>query len=155
MTVQKLKEITNGLDVEIKEFQEDCSNSVSCLKVLNCSLKDIIKTIIMFNENNDHFAFVLRGDQRIDRKPLKKELSCRDLRLATKEEIMGVTGFPLGGVPPLGFKSNWIIESDLIHEKNKTFLAGGGSKKSLMKITPEIILNITKAKIISFNSSLS
>ena len=136
-------------------YEEDVSNSESCRHVLGVSLTGIIKTIIMLNEERKAFAFVLRGDCRIDRKLLKKELHSKDFRLATPEQILEITGYPLGGVPPFGYTAEFIIDGRLLEEQNTKFYAGGGSTNTLIKITPLEIIKVTKAKVSSFSKPFS
>ena len=53
----------------------------------------IIKTIVV-NCGDEFRAYILRGNKRLD----VKSLGCR---LATPEEVLTVTGYPIGGVPPV------------------------------------------------------
>lgn len=52
---------------------------------------------------DDRFAlFVLPADRKLDSGAIRKELNCRKLRFATREELVELTGLAPGSVPPFG-----------------------------------------------------
>jgi prolyl-tRNA editing enzyme YbaK/EbsC (Cys-tRNA(Pro) deacylase) len=85
----------------------------------------IIKTIVV-NCGGEFRAYILRGTKRLD----VKSLGCR---LATPEEVLSVTGYPVGGVPPvLGIPV--FIDEELLSEDY--VYGGGGDDHSLLKFRP-------------------
>ncbi len=85
----------------------------------------IIKTIVV-NCGGEFRAYVLRGTKRLD----VKSLGCR---LATPEEVFSVTGYPVGGVPPvLGIPV--FIDEELLSEDY--VYGGGGDGHSLLRFRP-------------------
>jgi prolyl-tRNA editing enzyme YbaK/EbsC (Cys-tRNA(Pro) deacylase) len=46
--------------------------------------------------------FVLSADRRVDSAAIRRELSLRKLRFASREELAALTGLVPGGVPPFG-----------------------------------------------------
>lgn len=152
---RKLKEFIekNKVDCQQYLYEYDVSTTEACTK-LGIMLEGIVKTIIMFNERGEMFALVLRGDHRIDRKPLRQKYNCKDFRLATAEEILEKTGYPLGGVPPFGFAAEWLIDEEVMKEAEKEFYAGGGSTLALVRLTPKEMVRVTKADILHFTLSL-
>jgi Uncharacterized conserved protein len=85
----------------------------------------IIKTIVV-NCGGEFRAYILRGTKRLD----VKSLGCR---LATPEEVLSVTGYPVGGVPPvLGIPV--FIDEELLSEDY--VYGGGGNDHSLLRFRP-------------------
>lgn len=85
----------------------------------------IIKTIVV-NCGGEFRAYILRGAKRLD----VKSLGCR---LATPEEVLSVTGYPVGGVPPvLGIPV--FIDEELLSEDY--VYGGGGDDHSLLRFRP-------------------
>jgi prolyl-tRNA editing enzyme YbaK/EbsC (Cys-tRNA(Pro) deacylase) len=85
----------------------------------------IIKTIVV-NCGGEFRAYILRGTKRLD----VKSLGCR---LATPEEVLSVTGYPVGGVPPvLGIPV--FIDEELLSEDY--VYGGGGDDHSLLRFRP-------------------
>ncbi len=149
---RKLKQLIekNKVDCQQYFYEYDVSTSEACTK-LGITLDNIVKTIIMFNERGEMFALVLRGDHRIDRKPLRQKYNCKDFRLATAEEILSRTGYPLGGVPPFGFAAEWLIDEEVMKEADKEFYAGGGSTLALVRLTPKEMVRVTKGIVTKFS----
>jgi prolyl-tRNA editing enzyme YbaK/EbsC (Cys-tRNA(Pro) deacylase) len=85
----------------------------------------IIKTIVV-NCRGEFRAYILRGTKRLD----VKSLGCR---LATPEEVLSVTGYPVGSVPPvLGIPV--FIDGELLSEDY--VYGGGGDDHSLLRFRP-------------------
>lgn len=149
---RKLKEFIEKNKVNCQQYfyEYDVSTTEACTK-LGIMLDGIVKTIIMFNERQEMFALVLRGDQRIDRKPLRQKYNCKNFRLATAEEILSRTGYPLGGVPPFGFAAEWLIDEEVMKEADKEFFAGGGSTFALVKLTSKEMVRVTRAQMMKFS----
>jgi prolyl-tRNA editing enzyme YbaK/EbsC (Cys-tRNA(Pro) deacylase) len=85
----------------------------------------IIKTIVV-NCGGEFRAYILRGTKRLN----VKSLGCR---LATPEEVLSVTGYPVGGVPPvLGIPV--FIDEELLSEDY--VYGGGGDDHSLLRFRP-------------------
>lgn len=73
----------------------------------------LLKTII-YNSGGSFVAVLMRGDREINEAKLKKVLGEVGLELATPEEIMKVTGAPLGFSGPVGLKGVRLIADDSI-----------------------------------------
>lgn len=73
----------------------------------------LLKTII-YNSEGSFVAVLMRGDREINEAKLKKVLGEVGLELATPEEIMKVTGAPLGFSGPVGLKGVRLIADNSI-----------------------------------------
>lgn len=89
----------------------------------------IIKTIVV-NCGGEFRAYILRGTKRLD----VKSLGCR---LATPEEVLTVTGYPIGGVPPV-LNIPVFIDKELLNEDY--VYGGGGDDHSLLRFKPRVLV---------------
>ena len=100
-------------------------------------LKKIVKSIVVVDKNLEKpLLLVLRGDKKIDFKKLEKIMN-KKYRLAKPNEVLKITGYEVGGVPPFGLKNKietWLDESVLEVDE---VTSGGGDHKHLMKIKSE------------------
>ncbi|HOP09023.1 MAG TPA: YbaK/EbsC family protein, partial [Candidatus Methanofastidiosa archaeon] len=69
-----------------------------------------------------------------------------EVRLATQNEVMAMTGFPAGGVPPFGYDAVFLIDENVM--ERRAVWAGGGSDRALIKIRPQEIKRITDANVV-------
>lgn len=74
---------------------------------------ELLKTII-YNSGGSFVAVLMRGDREINEAKLKKALGAVGLELATPEEIMKVTGAPLGFSGPVGLRGVRLIADNSI-----------------------------------------
>lgn len=92
---------------------------------LGVDVEKIVKTIVVVC-GADYRAYVVRGNKKLD----LKQLGCR---LATAEEVLSTTGFPVGGVPP-ALPIPVYIDRELLTEEY--VYGGGGDEYSLLKFRP-------------------
>ena len=85
----------------------------------------IIKTLVV-NCGGEYRAYVLRGVKKLD----LERVGCR---MATPEEVLNVTGYAVGGVPPV-LPIPVYIDRELLREEY--VYGGGGDDHSLLKFRP-------------------
>ncbi|CAH2213556.1 aminoacyl-tRNA deacylase [Tepidibacter aestuarii] len=68
-------------------------------------------TLIIYTDMG-FYALVVSGERgRVNFKEIKRILNCKNVRLATKDEVKAVTGFLIGCVPLLGISLPYIIDN--------------------------------------------
>jgi prolyl-tRNA editing enzyme YbaK/EbsC (Cys-tRNA(Pro) deacylase) len=74
-------------------------------------------------------------------------------RLAKPKRVLELTGYPAGGVPPVGHTTK--IKTLIDHRVMDLDVAfgGGGSEAVLLRIQPDDILRLTGAQIVSVVST--
>ncbi|MEM1932155.1 MAG: YbaK/EbsC family protein [Pyrobaculum sp.] len=91
----------------------------------------IIKTIVVLC-NGVYKAYIVRGSKKID----LAKLGCR---LASPEEVLEATGYPVGGVPPV-LPIPVFIDKELL--KEEYVYGGGGDEYSLLKFKPLLLVQL-------------
>ncbi|AFA38325.1 hypothetical protein Pogu_0298 [Pyrobaculum oguniense TE7] len=87
--------------------------------------RKIVKTLVV-KCGDEYRAYILRGIKRLD----LEALGCR---LATPEEVQSVTGYQIGGVPPV-LAIPVFIDEELLGEDY--VYGGGGDEYSLLRFKP-------------------
>jgi len=85
----------------------------------------IVKTLVV-KCGEEYRAYVIRGNKRLD----LDKLGCR---MATPKEVAEVTGYNVGGVPPI-LKIPVYIDRELLAEDY--VYGGGGDEYSLLRFRP-------------------
>jgi prolyl-tRNA editing enzyme YbaK/EbsC (Cys-tRNA(Pro) deacylase) len=124
-----LKQISSSVELEdvgeVVKLEVPVRTVREAARAVGVGEDKIIKTIVV-NCGGEFRAYILRGTKRLD----VKSLGCR---LATPEEVLSVTGYPVGGVPPvLGIPV--FIDEELLSEDY--VYGGGGDDHSLLKFRP-------------------
>lgn len=113
------------------------------LAYLGISAKQGVSTLI-FKTDSGFIAVYRRDDHQIDVNKIKLLLDTKELLLATKEEVLQVTGAPVGATSLVNdlpaIADQTILEQDFIY-------GGTGSFEHDLKIKPADLIKISGAKL--------
>ena len=100
----------------------------------------------MIDNNGRLIVAIVKGEDRASTKAVSRALSIERLRLASPDEILEMTGYLFGGTPSFGFDAIFLIDNKVM--KEEMVYSGGGSDKSLVKISPEEILKLNNGNVV-------
>lgn len=88
-----------------------------------------------------YYVLVISGDRgHVDFKLIKHMLKCKNVRMATREEVKSITGYTVGNVPMLGIGLPYIIDKRLLAYD---FVYGGTGDESItLKIDPKALFEL-------------
>ena len=127
------------------------SGSVTSLeqaaKERNQSPNQVIRSLL-FRINEDDFALILvAGSRQIPWKKLRQFFNQRRLTMATREEVLKITGYEVGTVSPFGIQSDVPIYLESAISEDKAYSMGSGeSGTALILTTGEILKALPHAK---------
>lgn len=113
----------------------------------------IVKTLVLVDDEGAFFVCLIRGDRRLDLARAAEALGVRRLRLADGEEVRRATGYPVGAVPPVGLRRRLRTLMDPDVEALETMVAGGGSPRTLVRLSPEDVLRATRADVVALTDA--
>lgn len=92
-----------GLDAELQHFPEGTQTAQAAADAVGCELGQIVKTLYFSADGRPTLALVA-GDRQVDTSRLAEILGIgrKKLKMGTPEEVLAHTGFPVGGVSPVG-----------------------------------------------------
>lgn len=88
--------------------------------------KRILKTLL-FKADDRFVAALVRGDREINEIKLKNAIEAENLSLASPEEVVRISGAPIGFAAPVGLTTNEIY-ADAELALDTDYIAGGGAK---------------------------
>ena len=136
--------------VVIKDIGNSGS-SIAAAGTLSVDIGRIAKTICLLADG-EFIGVILPGDRKIDLEKLKNTLGKNKIRLAHDDEIIAHTGFEKGGVPPISYKSKFIVDSSL--DPKEEVFCGGGSRDSILRIKVEDIIRIDSPLILDISKRI-
>jgi len=80
---------------------------------LGLPVESTIKTLVCSNGEGAFVMALLRGDHELNEIKLKNAMDWEDIRMATDEEILAVTGAPVGFLGPIGAREGVAVIGDL------------------------------------------
>ncbi len=107
---------------------------------LDIRLEDVAKTIVFVDQDGRPVLAIVRGAVRVRQNEFAREVGAKKLRLATPDEVLKFTGFPAGGVSPVGNLCRERIFMDDALMNSEHVYAGGGSDGFILKIRPADVL---------------
>jgi prolyl-tRNA editing enzyme YbaK/EbsC (Cys-tRNA(Pro) deacylase) len=90
------------------------------------------------------FLVVVRGDARLDNRKAKATFGGKVSMLGT-DEVLALTGHPVGGVCPFGLVTPLPVYCDVSLKAYDEVVPAAGSTHSALKISPARMVELTKA----------
>jgi Cys-tRNA(Pro) deacylase len=102
---------------------------------VGCSVEQIIKTVVFVTRDRQPVIAIANGTRRIDRKQLAEAAGVVSLRLADPDSVLQVTGFPAGGVSPIGIRDATVpvIIDPAVLDVESVF-GGAGTEHDLLEL---------------------
>ncbi|MGI6537211.1 MAG: YbaK/EbsC family protein [Caldicoprobacterales bacterium] len=135
-------------EISIKEFSDSTRTAQEAADVIGCTVGQIAKSLIFKGKTSQKpILIITSGSNRVNEKAVK-EYTGEKLEKADADFVLKHTGFAIGGVPPVGHAApiTTYIDEDLMQYDE--IWAAAGTPNSVFKLTPEILLEITKGRII-------
>ena len=134
----------------IVRLDRDTTTVASAAEALGVSPDRIVKSLV-FIAGEEPVLVIAAGPDRVDRRRLAEifGLPSGKVRLATPEAVLAATGYPVGGVPPVGHARPIKVYIDRrVAQAPTTVFGGGGAGRVLLEIEPAELIRLTGAQII-------
>lgn len=133
----------------IEHTGQSGKSSSDAAQILGVEVKNILNMLILKNKRSEEsVGLILRGDEKLDNRKLKTLLQTKHYRFATQSEINEITGFQIGGIPPVSvahcktrYISERVMECDFMY-------GSGGTEYCAMKISPKQLEKIPGVEIV-------
>ncbi len=116
---EKVQQALNALGYsgKVQELPASTRTALEAAQALNCEIGQIVKSLVfIFSGNHQPILLLVSGKNRVDEVKVGFVLG-DEIRKATAQEVQQITGFPIGGVPPIGHLQILpvIFDEDLLH----------------------------------------
>ncbi len=108
----------------------------------------IVKSVV-FLVSERPFVVYANGTRKVDPRKLADRLnvSRKQVKLADADEVLDLTGYVVGTVPPVGLKTQMPAFLDPAIQAFEVVYAGGGGISALLRIAPAELLRVSNAEI--------
>lgn len=134
------------IKAEHLSFQTSCHSVAEAVLAVNASVEDFVKNICLIDQEGNLIVAIVKGENRASTSKIGRQLGIMRPRTANPQEILLKTGFICGGVPSFGYPATFLIDPRVM-EKEVVY-SGGGSEKSLVKISPQELLKANQGQVI-------
>ncbi|MGD8390748.1 MAG: YbaK/EbsC family protein [Desulfobacterales bacterium] len=150
-SAQKVQEALNAhnLTCEVVQMTDTTRSAVDAARAVGCEVGQIVKSLV-FEGKQSHQPILVAtsGANRVNEKVVQQSVA-EPVKIAKPEYVRRMTGFAIGGVPPVGHDHplKIFIDEDLL-QYNEIW-AAAGTPNAVFKLTPDDLKMITNGTVIS------
>jgi len=153
-SAQKVQDLLTslGFNCTVIEHAESTRTAQEAADRAGCELGQITKSLIFKGKDSHKPILVLTsGSNRVDEK-LICEYAGEHIVRADADFVRAVTGFAIGGVPPLGHaqKMETYLDEDLL--QYQTIWGAAGTPNAIFELTPDDLKKMTSGKVVRVKS---
>ena len=124
-----------GIQAEHMHFVQSCHSVEEAARAANAKREDFVKNVCMIDNGGNVIVCIVKGEDRASSGLVSQLLQIEKPRMMGAPEMLEKTGYPAGGTPSFGYSATFLID-ERVMEKDFV-LSGGGSEKSLVRISPQ------------------
>lgn len=121
------------------------------VKELGVDRHVILKTVVMICDSKQPILAYVLGDKKVSYRKLRQVLNSKSIRLASAKEVLEITGYEAGAVPPIGHARSVRAFMDREVLKLARVVGGGGKVNRLLSVDTQDILRIMKPEIVELS----
>ncbi len=149
-SAQKIQDLLNslGYNYTVIEHAESTRTAVEAAERAGCELGQIVKSLIFRGKESGKSIIVLTsGANRVDEKRIR-EYTGESIGKADADFVRAVSGFAIGGVPPVGHvqKMETYVDEDFL--KYETVWAAAGTPNAIFELKTEDLQKMTDGKVV-------
>ncbi|GAQ25436.1 prolyl-tRNA editing protein [Tepidanaerobacter syntrophicus] len=150
MSVEAVKNYfkEKNIDANIKVF-EDTSTVEKAAKALNVTEGEIVKSLLL-KVKEKYIMVLMAGDKRISNRKFKNIFACKP-KMPEPEEVMEITGHPVGGVCPFALRNPIDIYLDISLKEYGTVYPAAGEFNAAVKLSVQELEELTLGKWIDIS----
>ncbi len=111
------------------------------------SLGEIVKSIVFTDRDARPLLAVVLADTDVSRHKLERCSGSKSVRLAPDHVAKAATGYPTGGIPPVGHKKKIAVYIDRRVMRRERVWCGGGARSKLVRLKASDIARLTAATV--------
>ncbi len=145
----------NNITGKLVYSEEETPTVADSARMLGVEPEQIIKSLVFLANGIPHLV-IAAGEVRVSDKRLRDvmEVSRSKLRMAKPDEVLEITGFPVGAMPPFGHKEKlptWIDSFSVPDDATQLF-GGGGTRSAMLELSSQTLLSVTQGKYLPLST---
>ena len=140
-----------GVTLEITVFDESTHTAAEAAGAVGAELGQIVKSLVFVSPRDDGslepILCLVSGPNRVDLNRLAAVLARPDVRRATAREANELTGFSIGGIPPIGHARRLRVIMDPDLGRYATVWAAAGLPTAVFPVAPDALRMLSDAHV--------
>jgi prolyl-tRNA editing enzyme YbaK/EbsC (Cys-tRNA(Pro) deacylase) len=135
-----------GVDIEVVQLLESTRTAIEAAQAMKCDVGAIAKSLL-FMADGEPLLVICGGDRRVDTARVAGLVGAQSLKMAPAEEVKRITGFAIGGVPPIGHGTPLRKLMDKRLLRWPVIYAAAGAHDALFPIEPGLLARVSEATL--------
>jgi prolyl-tRNA editing enzyme YbaK/EbsC (Cys-tRNA(Pro) deacylase) len=139
-----------GINLDIVAFDESTHTAQEAALAVGGELGQIVKSLVFLaptDEGPQPIVCLVSGQNRVDVARLAAVTGEPEIRRATAREAHELTGFVIGGIPPIGFDRPVRVVMDPDLGRYKTVWAAAGLPTAVFEVPPATLRTLANATV--------
>ena len=130
-----------GLPGRGVEFNGSTQTAEDAAAAVGCELGQIVKTLFFLADGRPTIALVA-GDRQVDTAKLAELVGVgrKKLKMGSPDEVLEATGFPVGGVSPVGLAAPCDVVVDSTLNRFEEIWAAAGAGNAVFPAQPSVLV---------------
>ena len=139
-----------GCDIQVTRYETSTATSQEAADSIGTSLGSIAKSLC-FLVDGEPVIILAAGDQRMDERKIAKlyEVGRKKVKMANAEKTIELTGYAIGGVPPVGHIQKLPVLIDKTLERFELVYGAAGAPNAIFPIPLAQLVEITDGKVVN------
>lgn len=133
-----------GVDAEIRQFPQGTRTAEDAAAAVGTTVGQIVKSLVFLADGRP-ILVLASGANRVDLVKLTQACGAHAVRRASADTVRDVTGFAIGGVPPVGHERALPVVMDRDLLRYDVVYAAAGTPHAVFAISPVRLQEITGA----------
>jgi prolyl-tRNA editing enzyme YbaK/EbsC (Cys-tRNA(Pro) deacylase) len=138
-----------GLDSEVRHMSQTTRTAEEAAAACGCAVGQIVKSLVFRGgRSGKPYLLLVSGANRVDEKGVAERIG-EPLRRPDAAYVRDVTGFAIGGIPPLGHDAPLATFMDEALLAYGTVWAAAGTPDAVFPVAPTRLADATAATVIA------
>ena len=137
-----------GVHVDIQTFDASVHTAQQAAQALGTEVRTIVKSLV-FEADGQPVLVLCSGDRRVDTAKLATLCAAQQVRQASAARIKSITGYSIGGVPPVAHATALPVFMDQALLTCEVVYAAAGTARTLFAIAPQTLRDVSGARAVS------
>ncbi|TBW37418.1 YbaK/EbsC family protein [Siculibacillus lacustris] len=138
-----------GLDVEVIERTASARTAEEAAAACGCAVAQIVKSLVFRGRtSNSPYLLLVSGANRVDEKAVAASIG-EALKRTDAEDVRALTGYAIGGVPPLGHANPLTVFMDRDLLAHDVVWAAGGTPFTVFAVAPAALAAAVGARVVA------
>ena len=133
-----------GLDSQVVRLPNSTRTAPEAAQAVGCEVGAIAKSLL-FIADGEPVLVVCAGDRRVNTVAVANIVKAADVKMASADDVRTITGYAIGGVPPIGHATPLRTLMDTSLLRWPLIYAAAGAPDALFLSDPNRLLEVSGA----------